>query len=254
MRIFSLLILTCNIFSTVPAMVDGVGIKPQKILDMTDSEVPKKASQTILIHIGKCAGGSVTDALKKADSNYLLDIVHLQKPLYRKNCQYIIVARNPINRMISAFNWQYHRNVETGNERERFPLEYEVLTKYQSLNALAEALYTNGEPNLSVHEELKIIHHCKHDIAYYLKEFLQVCPPEQILGVIMQENFKEDFLRIFGFECTKFEHDNKNSSRDKTLTELARQNLMLYLYEDYEALLHLYLIGKISKTAFIKAL
>ncbi len=61
-------------------------------------------TQTSLIHIGKCGGGSLKAALQKAGIAGRYRIFHVSQPVFRKNMRYIILARNPLERAISAFN------------------------------------------------------------------------------------------------------------------------------------------------------
>ena len=58
-----------------------------------------------------------------------------------KEFKYIIIVRGPISRAISAFYWRYKLVVQTGEQRNRFPGEFEILQKYQTLNRIAENLY-----------------------------------------------------------------------------------------------------------------
>jgi hypothetical protein len=210
---------------------------------------------TVLIHIGKCGGRTVKDGVKNAVHNSATHKVHARKPIYRKDLNYIIIARGPVSRLISAFRWRYKLVVSDGGQRDRFEGEYDVLIKYGSLNNLAEALYyENGEANLIAQQEIRKIHHIREDISFYLRDLLSRCHPSQIIAVLMQENLDEDIFRVFGYRNEFYRHRNPASAEDKELSDTGLKNLMRFFEEDYEALTKLYCWGKIDREVIMKAL
>ncbi|SCZ57494.1 hypothetical protein [Thiohalomonas denitrificans] len=210
---------------------------------------------TVLIHIGKCGGRTVRDGIENAVHNFVTHEVHIKKPVYRKDLKYIIVARGPISRLVSAFQWRYKLVVSDGDQRSRFKGEYNVLIKYETLNDLAEALYhENGEANSIAHQEIRKIHHIREDISFYLRDLLSRCHPNQIVAVLMQENLNEDIFRVFGYRNKINRHRSPASKEDKTLSETGLKNLMRFFEEDYEALIKLYSWGKIDREVIVKAL
>lgn len=86
-------------------------------------------TERVLIHIGKCGGASLKASLREAGIADELRIVHIRQPTYQENQKYIIVARNPVERTVSAFNWRYKLVVVDEEQRDRFSGEYEVLTR-----------------------------------------------------------------------------------------------------------------------------
>ncbi len=209
---------------------------------------------TVLVHIGKCGGGTLKRGIQNAVRNSDVHAVHIERPPYREDLKYIIVARGPLPRLKSAFRWRYKLVVTDATQKGRFEGEYEVLVKYGTLNRLAEALYhANGTANTRAQQEIRIIHHIREDVSFYLKELLEHCRPDQITAVLMQENLDADILRVFGYENEMQAHKNPASQEDQ-LSEQGRRNLMRFFREDYEALLKLYCWGKIEKEVFIKAL
>ena len=94
-----------------------------------------------LIHIGKCGGTSLKKALKVSRRFPGIETVHIQKPVFSSKTRYIIVARDPISRCVSAFNWRYQKVIIRKTELNRFPGEAQVLEKYSTLSNLAEKLY-----------------------------------------------------------------------------------------------------------------
>jgi hypothetical protein len=213
---------------------------------------------TVLIHVGKCGGRTVRDGIKNAVRNCDLHEVHVQKPIYRKDLKYIIVARGPISRLNSAFRWRYKLIVSDGNQKVKYRSkdEHDVLVKYENLNNIAEALYhENGEANAIAQKEIRKIGHIRQDISFHLRDLLSRCQPTQIVAVLMQENLDEDIFRVFGYRNELTRHSNPASEEeDKALSETALINLMKFFEEDYEALVKLYCWGKIDQEVFVKAL
>lgn len=207
--------------------------------------IPRKG--TVLIHIGKCGGRSVRNGIQHAKQNTVDLEIHNRRPVYRKDIRYIIVARNPITRLDSAFRWRYRRLVTEGTRRERYPGERDILIKYESLNNLAEALYSqDGTLNTAVARETRKIHHIRENLSFYLSALLRKCHPDQIVAVLMQENLDHDIHRVFGYENTLREHVNSSPQKDPELSGLAVQNLMRFFEKDYASLMTLYCWGKIE--------
>lgn len=207
----------------------------------------------ILIHIGKCGGRTVRDGIKNAVKNKITRTYHTIKPFYRKDLKYIIVARSPLARLNSAFNWRYKLVVTDGIHKNKYQGEYNTLIKYKNLNALAEVLYDEKlATNHLAHNEIQKIHHIKQDIAYYLSDLLSKCDPSQIIGVLMQENLDDDIYRIFGCRNEIYRHYNLKDKREKDFSEKGLKNIMRYLDKDYQALIQLHCWGKINQQTILK--
>jgi hypothetical protein len=164
------------------------------------------------------------------------------------------VARGPLARAASAFNWRRKILVADGRQRNRFTGEYEALSRYGSLNELASALYSQeGVPNEQALEDIKAIHHLREDIAFYLNKLLKQVWPEQVLAVLMQETLNQDIESCFGIKTEQKSKENSSPSEPEMLDDLARRNLLRYFEKDFECLTKLYCWGKISNETFIKA-
>jgi len=205
----------------------------------------------IIIHIGKCGGSSLQTAISQSDKGDQTHFVHLEKPHYRSNAIYYIVARDPISRCVSAFAWRYKLVVRDGAQRDRFRGEYASLLKHGSLNSLSENLYsTKGKLNADVARDFEAIHHLRERISYYLTDFLRKCPDDKIAGVMMQESLNEDIESHFGIVRSSIGMEKYNHSSDSpSLTPAAKANLVRYIQADYSCLFHLYNIGLIRKSA-----
>ena len=133
-----------------------------------------------VIHIGKCGGSTVCDAIKKSslikEKYKEIEIFHMRKAIYDKNSDYLIIIRHPIERALSAFNWRYHLLVNKNNWKSFSPEyehEKEILRRYKSINNISEKLYhKNGKANARVHQELREVYHIKLGTSYYLKELM----------------------------------------------------------------------------------
>ena len=208
---------------------------------------------TDLIHVGKCGGLSLRGAFDQVAKQLPVHVVHIKKPIYYPRVQYVIVARDPISRLISAFNWRYLLVVEEERpwQRHKIKGEYEVLKKYKSLNGIAEELYDQYDnANLSVHREIRKIRHIREDIGFYLFDFVKRCPPHQIVAVFMQETLDADVRTHLGINLPERKNDNSKSSRENALSQRAMRNLRRFFHDDYAALLKLYCDGKIAPQTY----
>ncbi len=166
--------------------------------------------------------------------------------------KYIIVARDPLRRAVSAFNWRYKQVVTDKLEANRFPGERDVLERYGSIDALGKALYDeNDKLQMPAFRDARNIHHIREDVRFYLTELLNRCDPDQIEAVIMQEDMGADIRRVFGIKCRQRHNVNKGHI---TLSARARANLIRFFQRDYEAMARLYAWGKIDRNIYLKAM
>ena len=73
----------------------------------SDGATAATASDVLFVHVGKTCGGTIADELRLNHVPY--DEVHLRKLDTEKLAQYkhiIVSARDPVDRVISAFNWR----------------------------------------------------------------------------------------------------------------------------------------------------
>lgn len=210
--------------------------------------------ENVLIHIGKCGGSSLRSAMKESTKLEITHAVHVTKPLYIKNQNYYIVARDPISRCISAFNWRYKLVVVDQTQKNRFDGEFEILKKYQNINNLAESLIDDsGKVNPEVAADFETIHHLRERISFYLEDFLKKCPTSMIKGVLMQESLNADIEHYLGVN-----NDNKpieklnRTTVPSELSPLGKANLVKYIQEDYHCLFKLSQLGHIRNDTMLK--
>lgn len=214
-----------------------------------------------IIHIGKCGGSTVSEELinNSCHPSYN-NWHHICQVKYESDKQYIILLRNPIQRFISAFNFQKKRNGDS-------PEELIELNKYKDVNFLAENLYKNEILNVEIVKSInkkyntrkthlhipsidKISHpsHLGMDINYYLSDFLEKCPKKEIIGIICTETMKEDLKELFNINLQK--HIHKTNISDKKISILAYKNLKKYLNNDYRCIDKLFKIGVIDEKKY----
>ncbi len=210
--------------------------------------------ENILIHIGKCGGSSLRRAIRQSRKLRITGIVHVSKPVYVRNKNYYIVARDPVSRCISAFNWRYRLVVTERSQMNRFDGEFEVLKKYGVLNNLAENLFdSRGVLEPAVAAEFETIHHLRERISFYLTDFLADCPPEKIKCVFMQETLNQDIERMLGVASSSIAKEKRNERPEGgRLSPRGKRNLVRYLQEDYNCLFHLYNIGRIDRECMLR--
>lgn len=205
----------------------------------------------VYVHIGKCGGGSLWRAIRNSKlvrrtfNNVVR--VHMAKPPILKNAKYLIVVRNPIERTVSAFNWRYNIVVENGGP-ENVNGECQALTKYKTINNLAESLYdADGELNEDAVEALYSIDHMKQNIEYYLSDLLDHINQEKIFALMTTELLDEDIEHYLSFKNKYRVHQSRPFKSGIKLSHLARQNLEKFCKNEYATLRKLFNIIDISE-------
>ncbi|MGP9806426.1 hypothetical protein [Paracoccus sp. NSM] len=195
-------------------------------------------NQTVLIHIGKC-GGSTCRTTLEAGGVRIGSVVHIRQPQPDPAARYVIIARSPIARALSAFNWRHHLVATDPAQAARFPGEQAILTHYGTMDALARQLYfPDGSDNALVQGQFRAIHHLGESIAFYLDPFLWQVGPRQIAGVMMQETLDADLLRLFGIRTGLRQKANRATTPPAMLclSDIARAHLRRFLAHDFECL------------------
>jgi len=204
--------------------------------------------KNILIHIGKCGGSTCREAI--LNSEIIIDeVVHIHQPIIDQYAKYFIIARNPISKAVSAFNWRLNLVKSDAQQKERFAGEHDILLRYSNINALAEALYfEDGTENIIAQGNFRSIHHLGESISFYLNDILKKISPDQIGGVLMQETLNEDLLSVFGVSTFLQErrHSNKTPPERMYMSENGIKNLRRFLKDDFTCLDILRSYGKIN--------
>ncbi|WP_139058884.1 hypothetical protein [Thiorhodococcus drewsii] len=174
------------------------------------------------------------------DSAVRIDrVVHLRQPTVEIAARYVIIARAPIARALSAFNWRHQLVNSDARQAARFPGERAILNHYGKLGALAEQLYfQDGTDNALAQGNFRSIHHLGESIAFYLDPLLAQIGPGQMDGVVMQETLEADLTRLFGITTSLREraHCSATPPGMLALSKRARVNLRRFLARDFACL------------------
>jgi hypothetical protein len=204
-----------------------------------------------LVHIGKCGGSTVASELQAA--NFRFNHFHMQRPVARSETRYVILARDPVARFVSAFNWRKHLYINGTLPRPQFdgPLselrhrpEREFLFRFEDANALAEQLGTHGIYEVTAASSLlALIGHVPQGFDWYLSHLLEQIKANQIVGVICTERLTDDFEHLFGFR-PKLEIHRVESSQPTWISKEGRANLIREFHREYAVLHKLTLMAR----------
>lgn len=199
-----------------------------------------------VVHIGKCAGCTVRKelALAGVEATY----THVRKPVYQSDNKYVILLRNPIQRFISAFYWRYHLVCNTKKQQDEVLGEKEILSKYKTVDNLAKDLEFNENIFNGTEESRNYVRHLKEDLNFYLRDFIEICPKENVMGVICAETLEDDIKRLFNINSTR--HAFKNEGYNKSISEDSCKILKSYLKKDYDIIDRLYERGWIDDNKY----
>jgi hypothetical protein len=196
-----------------------------------------------LIHVGKCGGSTITKELLEA--NYDFEHFHLRRPVAQPERRYVILARDPVARFVSAFNWRIHlyrsgglppANATNRLSQMRHRAEEEFLFSFENANALAEQLDPVGPFDVSPAAVLiGLIGHVPQGFQWYLGHLLDHIKPAQIAGVICTERLADDFKNVFGFRPA-LELNKNDENFSSCLSEKGRANLSREFHLEYAVL------------------
>jgi len=166
----------------------------------------KETSTICVIHVGKCAGESVIEALKQSfpedyfrvieyhifDADQLLKNI-IPKTTESKNIHWVILSRDPITRWISAFNWDYHLY-----HLNKYFYCHETAKKYFSRyqNCLELCRAIQNEQDEAIHfsrfNHLTFGHMAMGQAWYLSEDLINQMDPEKT-SLIRIEQISEDF-------------------------------------------------------------
>eukprot|EP01138_Halocafeteria_seosinensis_P003312 gb/GECG01003388.1/.p1 GENE.gb/GECG01003388.1/~~gb/GECG01003388.1/.p1 ORF type:complete len:298 (+),score=13.39 gb/GECG01003388.1/:1-894(+) len=204
----------------------------------------------VLIHIGKTGGMTVRTRVThwidyevhvshKFNYGTHVPAIEIHEFHPKPNDRLIITVRDPIKRVISAWNFRKYltnNNIEMASSRCSICEERQCFAFFSSISELAEALphdplarglFTEG-----------CIQHLKHNYTHYIhpiEDFIRN-HPEQI-EIIRQEHMEEDLRRVFHVKHTWKTHTGP--TKHKTLSDRGEQNLREFLRDEYRIYLWL---------------
>jgi hypothetical protein len=201
-----------------------------------------KNKEMVSVHVGRCGGTTVEKELK--DYGFLFDRIHMAKAEYDPLKKYIITVRNPIDRFVSAFNYDHRWMYDRGKKKRRpktYKEEIRTLQLYDSADDLARNIYDFYERGL-------FINHVSKDIYFHIGEFLRECDRENIIAVVATETLRDDMKQFFGIDVRR--HERKNKEYSTFLSEEGCRNLKHYLQNDYWCIDQLYRMGLITEEKY----
>ena len=206
----------------------------------------KHQRKLVFIHPGKCGGSTIRYCIENSGfrEKYCLDKdgythSHTRRFAYKKNTDYIIALRNPLHRMVSAWNWRKHLVIDEGQngiDGEDF-----VLEKYQTLNNIAKELCNDdGSINKKMMERINEVGHFKRGINFHLHGVIKFLTPVNT-HIICQERLNADLLTL-GMKANKRlkEHRSNVSKEDLTLDPVSVDNLVKAFAKEYRCIDQLY--------------
>ncbi|MEM6638062.1 MAG: sulfotransferase family 2 domain-containing protein [Pseudomonadota bacterium] len=199
----------------------------------------------ILVHVGKCGGGSFRASLVETELSKFVRNVHVHKPPLDTRYKYWLLIRNPLDRTVSAFRWR-HKLVVEDRKKVGNQVEQKAFARFSTINDIAEELYdAGGQPNAEVQWLFRGIGHVGTDIHFYLSELLDRANADQIEHVFMQEFLDEDLIQILGAKTNHRRHYNQSSSWRDHLSDRGAKNLRRIIEPDYAIVGRLFAMGKI---------
>ena len=212
----------------------------------------------MIIHVGKCGGGNLTDKFKKLHNINIRSSVKIKK-IHCEDCRIeeikksdhiALLIRDPITRFVSIFYF-YKYMMKDNSYFKNFKTPSELAESLDSENQKIKNEALNFFKNCS---------HLKYNFKFYLSDKkIKIISTKKVF-VIRQEHYKEDFKIYYEFLIKKFNLENKfddffvsiknntNKYNDlKTLSEKAISNLKKKMSSDYEVLNKLHEYNLISE-------
>lgn len=196
------------------------------------------------LHVGKCAGTSISYILKNTNlSNYnnffFLKMSHnIKLKNLEPDAKYIINCRNPIDRFVSGFYSRKRKGKKGLSEWSKD--ERSSFNFFDDANMLAEAISSlDKETKKKANFAMNSISHINNHFCTWLSsQDLERRPP---MFIFQQEELSSDielFLEKFNIEKNlKFLNVNKhkfNYKNTSTLSDVAKQNLKRWYEKDFD--------------------
>ena len=219
------------------------------------------------IHIGKCGGSAVREALKlsllrgrlREKYYYKCQSFHKYRcpPTNVKDVDFLVSIRHPLERVVSAYSFCGNLVSGPSSDISYGKGAYEFFLKYPSLDEAAFSLYdSRGIPDRRVFEGFFSILHIKQSILYHLGPVISQIKYNNIIGVICQHRLEEHCQKILGIEGVPIINrtDGSSNCSDKIdhLSVRAKSNLRQALLGDFQCIENLYEFGLISQGDFAR--
>lgn len=198
------------------------------------------------VHIGKTGGSSVGEYLDRNDASYKQ--IHA-KPVPRQDAclgsgKWLVTTRDPIDRLVSAFNWRNPRN-GYGSEYGRnckSPQEFAMYDCFKTVDEFAQGLDRDDQCGLIARRNLKwpsCSAHVGMGQAFYLRDSINCLRRRSVL-VFRTESLQQDAHRagqMLGFPNPSLPLPHEKSEyplkNETYLSNEGRKKLRTALAEDY---------------------
>lgn len=196
-----------------------------------------------LIHVGKCAGGSLRRILDLNSIPYTPHHAGDPQPTYNANHKYVITVRDPVDRIVSALNWR--RYLLASNKRQgkhearqiKLELELSLLLRIKNVEHFAELIcQNNGDAELF----FQLIGHLRRGLYWYCENLFLHLNSAQVIGIIRTNFFESDIKQQLKLQnCQNIKDKSNYPKFFGQPSQDARRILKNYLTKDYECLVHL---------------
>jgi hypothetical protein len=218
------------------------------------------------IHVGKCAGTSISLALRKCgldfNEHHCFD-ANLVLPTLLKSCNehfYLLTVRDPVKRFISAFYWDYYEKRVINDYQGPNGIWKDLYEIFSTPNEVAEAL--NSDDSILKNAAENFIFNSKLHSEFTLSWYIRLDTVKQLnrenCHVVRTERADIDFAKFLekmnleisnfsGLVREKEDYKHELEKYDVSLTVLGLKNLKDAYLDDYMVLDELYRKGLIDE-------
>ena len=154
----------------------------------------------VFVHVGKCAGEAAIDFLcRQLDDSFVLFEMHVQGAdqkisqivsKHPNRFEFLVAARDPISRFVSAFNWDKHNLYLSQTSPDRQTKE--LFETFPSVEALALGLSSESETISRKANSLSRFAHMGMGQAFYTSVDVLECIPRSNLNVYDVKSIASD--------------------------------------------------------------
>jgi hypothetical protein len=208
-----------------------------------------------MIHVGKCAGATVNEFL--SHNNVLVDRIHLKAPdteILERHIGVVVVLRDPVARVISAFNWR-HPSTRPSKEgahccpaQDHTDAELAFYQCFDHVNEFAEALDKDTPRGQRARNALTGPEHWKHigmGYEYYFPTKIMAALGHRLVFAIHTHRLQQDLLDFLKwihikptYKTLPTRHDSDSAfypkKNDTHLSHKGRRKLTKHLAAEYK--------------------
>lgn len=200
----------------------------------------------IFVHIGKCGGSTLLEALRQSDDLGRFFYVHMVPPPLLPGARYILAVRNPLSRFVSAFN-HHLASFRAGRPERGDPAAIaELFTRFGDVGQLAGRLMGRDGPDPELADLVARIGHLHRGLDFYLGALLRSPAASGIGPVFVQETLTEDIRRLIGSDPPASRRRVSGEGWRASLEARPAANLSRFLAADFAVIERLRQIGLVE--------